>query len=151
MTVANDVWPPLIVAPNRPSLMWFRDFLITIGMWTIFTLLLATTFNLLMGPVLKHFGLDHFGAAGNWAEFLGRLEPYVLAICALLGSLCIAGLVTIRRRRRALLLATPRLFDLAADANRASMGEGALIQARLLRSSVVNIDDTGVHSIDKAR
>lgn len=151
MNPAQERWPPLIVATKKPTSIWIRDALITIGMWGIFILMLTTTFQWFNGSLLDRIGFGDFGGDVDQADTFGRLKPYVLAACGLLGALCVAGLITIRRRRQALLLAPPRLLDLADDARRASMDEGTLVGARSLRSTVLEIDDEGAVSVERSR
>ena len=149
MNPAEEWWPPLIVATKKPTSIWVRDALITVVMWAIFLVLLTTTFQWFDGTLAERIRFGDLGKDANWPEVVGRLKPYVLAACALLGSLCVAGLITIRRRRQALLLAAPRLLDLADDARRASMDEVALVGARALHSTVLRIDKEGAIRIER--
>jgi hypothetical protein len=144
---AAKPWPPLIVADNAPRWVKWRDFLLTLMMWTLFAIMLETEFELFAGPYLEHWGLGNFDTEANWEDFFERLMPFVQIAMMLIGVLALASLITLLRRRRGLLLPPPPPLSIADEAQRAGMDEPTLAAAREFRIAVVHIDVVGTHHV----
>ncbi len=147
MNLTQEPWPPLILDAKKPSLMWLRDLVLSVMMWALFALLFAAPFNFLGSGLLERSVLGDFRVEDHWIEYFWRILPYLVMAYVLAFTLTVAAVLTIRRRQRALLLAPPRLLDLAEDARRAGMDEGELLDARAERISVVEVDDEGLHRL----
>jgi hypothetical protein len=140
-------WPPIIVAKHEPRWVKWRDFFLTLMMWVVFAIMLETEFELFAGPHLERLGFGEFDSEGNWDVFFARLMPFLQIDMMLIGLLALASLITLWRRRRALLLPQPPLLSIADEARRTGMDEAELAAARDLRNVVVFIDEDGTHRV----
>jgi hypothetical protein len=148
MTDPQKPWPPLIVVARAPAWVRWRDFVLTLMMWTVFAIMLETEFELFFGHYLEWLGLGDFDATGNWGVFFRRLGPYIAMIIILVALLVLFGLFTVRRRRRSLLMPQPAPLAAATEARRVGMAEAELTAARGLRNVVVHIDPDGRHRVE---
>src|SRR5213079_136795 len=123
MTAPTLPWPPLIVARNMPRAIRLRDFLLTLLMWILFAIMLETEFKLFAGSYLKGFGFAEFDAEGNWPLFFERLTPFLFTTGVLVCLLTAAGILTLRRRRLALLRPPPAPLDFATECREAGLNE----------------------------
>jgi hypothetical protein len=121
----------------------WRDFLLTLAMWTLFAIMLETEFKLFLGSYLKAFGLGEFDGKGNWPLFLEQLMPFLVTAGVLVYLLVATGVLTLRRRRHALLLPPPAPLDLVIECQQAHLDETSLLAGRAARIVVVNIGSQG--------
>jgi hypothetical protein len=140
MTNRDRPWPPLIVAEHTPRLIRWRDFLLTLMMWLLFAGMLETEFEMFFGHYLERWGLGDFDTEGNWPIFFDRLMPFFETTLVLVWFLILASVLTLRRRRRSLLLPEPAPLGLAEESRRSGMTEAELTSARALRIAVVHLD-----------
>ena len=77
------------------------------------------------------------------------MKPFFLTTGVLAGLLVIAGLRTLRRRERALLLPQPAPLEAADQARRAGLDEDTLIAARDRGIVIVHIDADNRHRIEE--
>lgn len=145
----HESWPPLIVAATTPTWITWRDILLTVLMWVLFAIMLETEAELFFGKYLERLGLGDFHTEAHWLEFFERLQPFIQTTVILVGALLVAGLLTLRRRKLALLLPQPAALELAADSRRAGMDEAALLAARDFPIAVVHFEANGVHRIER--
>ena len=143
-----DTWPPLIVAGERPTWVWWRDFALTLAMWLLFAVMLETEFELFFGRYLERLGWGDFDTNANWARFFERLRPYLYVVVVLLAFISIAAVATVVRYLRSLRLPLPLPLPAAAQARRAGMDEADLLAARDLANVVVHIAPDGTHRIE---
>jgi hypothetical protein len=148
MIGASRRWPPLIVAAHTPRWVKARDFVLTLIMWILFAIMLETEFELFFGHHLKEMGLGDFHTEPNWPVFFERLRPYLVTTAVLTGLLTLAGVRTLRRHRRSLLLPQPSPLPAGVQARLAGMTETALLAARDLPIAVVHIDTDGTYRIE---
>jgi Flp pilus assembly protein protease CpaA len=120
----------------------WRDLLLTSMLWVCFALLLGIEFELFVGGSLGFLDID-------WPLFYERLKPFFLTASVLAGLLVISGLLTLRRRKRALLLPQPAPLEAADQARRAGLDEAALIAARDRGIIIVHIDADNRHRIEE--
>src|SRR5262249_14499534 len=85
-------------------------------------------------------GLGDFDTDANWPTFFVRLSPFLTMIGLLVTMLAVASMITLRRRKRSLLLPAPRPLGIAEECRRSGMAEGALLSARALKIAVVHIN-----------
>ena len=142
MNSSDKPWPPLIVAGHVPRLVKWRDLLLTSILWVCFALLLGIEFELFVGGSLGLLDID-------WPLFYERLKPFFLTAAVLAGLLVISGLLTLRRRKRSLLLPQPAPLEAADQARRAGLDEAALIAARDRAIVIVHIDADNRHRIEE--
>ena len=145
----HESWPPLIVAAATPTWITWRDILLTVLMWVFFAIMLETEFELFIGRYLERLGFGDFQDDAHWSEFFERLRPFIRTTAVLVGALLVAGLLTLRRRKLALLLPQPAALELVADARRAGVDETALLAARDFPIAVVHFEANGVHRIER--
>jgi hypothetical protein len=148
MIGATRHWPPLIMAAHTPRWVKVRDVVLTLLMWILFVITLLTEFELFFGHYLKEMGLGHFHTEPNWPVFFERLRPYIVITAVLAGLLAIASVLTLRGRRRSLLLPQPSPLPAAMQARHAGMTEAALLAARDLPIAVVHVDTDGKHRVE---
>ena len=147
MSNSTRIWPPLIVAARTPRWVKWRDVLLTLAMWILFAIMLETEFELFFGPHLERLGLGSFDSEANWDVFFQRLMPFVQVTMMLIGALALAGLITLHRRRRGLLIPQPQPLSTTDEARRVGMDETELAGARDLQVAVVYIDEDGTHRV----
>jgi hypothetical protein len=140
MTNLDRPWPPLIVAEHTPRLIRWRDFLLTLLMWLLFAAMLETEFEMFFGHQLERWGLGDFDTEANWPTFFDRLMPFFETIVGLVWFLMLASVLTLRRRRRSLLLPAPAPLGLAEECRRSGMTETELTSGRALRIAIVHLD-----------
>lgn len=133
-------WPPLITAARQPAWMRWRDVGVTALMWLIFAIMLETEFELTFAGVRQLLGHD-VQADARWAEYWDKLVPFLQVVAALVAWLALFGVLTQRRRARALALPQPAALPAAADAARAGLAEAALLQARGWRIATVHLNE----------
>jgi hypothetical protein len=143
MTDATRPWPPLIVADHAPRLIWWRDFSLTILMWTVFVIMLDAELKLFFHRLMNRWGFGDLATPANWLLYFERLTPFFLVVLVLVSLLVLAAILTARQRRRALLLPMPLPLALAEQSRRAGMDEAALTAARALPVAVVHLDPDG--------
>jgi hypothetical protein len=152
MTSSSRPWPPLIVAEHVPRLVKWRDVLLTLLMWGLFAVLLATEFELFFGDYLEHLGFSGpFNTNAKWPEFFERLLPFMLTAAGLAVWLVMFSLRTLRDRHRALALPQPAPLAAADEARRAGLDLAELIAARERRIVIVHIAADGRHRIEAPR
>jgi hypothetical protein len=83
----------------------------------------------------------------DWQARIERLSPFLQTVAILAAFLLASRVLTIRHRRRGMLLAGPAPLDAAEEARRAGLDEAALIAARNQRIVVVEIGIDGSHQI----
>jgi hypothetical protein len=145
---SDAAWPPLIVVSEKPKWLFWRDFALTLAMWFLFAIMLATEFELIFGRYLERFGFGDFDTSAHWARFFRRLEPYVMLIISLLAFLAAATVATVHRIRRSLQMAPPRPLQPAEEVRYARMDVPALLAARELRNAVVYVEPDGRHRVE---
>ena len=139
----NDVWPPLIVATDKPRWLWWRDSALTVAMWALFAAMLESEFGLFFGRYLdEHWGF-HIHTKPHWHRFFGLLEGYVWLIIMLLGFLAAATVATIHRTRNLLRHAQPPSLPTDEEARHARTDAATLEAARKLRKVTVHVDAGG--------
>lgn len=143
-----QTWPPLIVIADKPKWVWWRDFALTLMMWLLFAIMLETEFELFFGRFMERLGFGDFHTDANWGVFFEKLRPFITMTLVLVTILAVAGVATIQRRRRALLLDSPPILPAVDQARRAGMDEAALLAARTMSNVVVHVDAHGVHRIE---
>ena len=149
MTGPDRPWPPLVVAENVPRLVRWRDLGLTIAIWVIFAIMLASETQLFIGRLEMRLGLTpDFSTDPNWPEFFDRLWPFIVTAFVLIAVLFVASLQTQWRRVRALATPPPPPLGIADQARRAGMDESALAAARELRIVVVHIDADGRYRVE---
>lgn len=144
----NGVWPPLIVATDKPRWLWWRDFALTVAMWTLFAGMLESEFGLFVGRYLDdHWGF-HIDTKPHWHRFFGLLEGYVWLIIMLLGFLAAATVATIHRTRNLLGHAPPPSLPTDEEARRARTDAATLEAARKLRKVTVHVQADGTQRFE---
>lgn len=141
-------WPPVIVAENTPRWVKWRDFMITLMMWMLFSIMLDDELELFVNRQLARLNLGVFRTDPNWVEHFRRLTPYAIVGVVLVGLLVVASLATLRRRRRTLLLPPPPPLSLAEEASRCGMDEAKLAVAKDLPVAVVHIGTDGGYRVE---
>jgi len=144
----HDTWPPLIVASDKPTWVWWRDFALTVVMWLLFAIMLETEFELFFGHHLERLGWGDLDTNANWPRFFERLRPFVYLIITLLVFLAAAAVATVARYFLARRLPPPAPLAAAAQARRARMDETDLLAARELANVVVHIAPDGTHRVE---
>lgn len=144
----SATWPPLIVASEKPKWLFWRDFALTLAMWMMFAIMLATEFELFFGRYLERLGLGEFDTKAHWGRFFRLLEPYVELIISLLAFLAAASVATVHRVRRSLKMAPPPPLQPAEEVRHVGMDVPALLAARELRNAVVYVEPDGRHRIE---
>ena len=143
----NDVWPPLIVATDKPRWLWWRDFALTLAMWALLAGMLESNFGLFFGRYLDYWGF-HFDTKPHWHRFFGLLEPYVWLIFVLLAFLAAATVATIHRTHNSLRLAPPPALLIDQEAQHAKTDTAKLEAARALRKVTVYIQPDGTQRFE---
>ena len=142
-------WPPLIVVSDKPRWVAWRDAALTLAMWTLLAIMLATEFELFFGHYLERLGFgDDFNTKAHWARFFGLLEPYIWLIVMLCAMLAASTVATIHRLRRFLKAAAPPPLTVADQAAYGGMDVAGLVAARELRNAVVHVDPDGTHRVE---
>jgi hypothetical protein len=145
---AHESWPPLIVVSDKPGWVVWRDFALTVAMWTIFAIMLETEFELFFGRYLERLGFGDFNTDANWGQFFQRLKPYLWLVVMLLVLLAASTVATLHRLRRFLKAAPPPPLEAAEAAARGRMEVASLLAARELRDVVVHVDADGTHRVE---
>ena len=143
-----ESWPPLIVVSDKPRWVFWRDAVLTLMMWTLLGLMLATEFELFFGRFFEKLGLGEFDTNPHWARFFKLLEPYLWLIVALLALLAASTIATLHRIRRFVEAAPPPPLAAADQARRAGMDEADLLAARQLANVVVHVAPDGRHRVE---
>ena len=145
----DDVWPPLIVATDKPRWLWWRYFALTVAMWALFAGMLESEFGLFFGRYLDdHWGF-HIDTKPHWHRFFGLLEGYVWLIIMLLGFLAAATVATIHRTRNLLHLAPPPALPTDEEARHARTDAATLEAVRKLRKVTVRADADGTRRFER--
>ena len=119
-------------------------------MWVLFAIMLETEFELFSGDHLGRLGFGDFDTEANWPIFFERLTPF-LVTTGVLVYLLTAGILTLRRRRLALLRPPPAPLDLETECREAGLNETTLLAARSARIIVVHIGSQGNVEIEIQR
>lgn len=145
---SSEAWPPLIVVSDKPRWVAWRDFGLTIAMWTVFAIMLASEFELFFGRYLERLGMGDFDTDANWGQFFQRLEPYLWLIVMLLALLAASTVATLHRIRRFLNGPPPPPLQITEEAARGGMRVAELTAARRLRNAVVHVEPGGRHRVE---
>jgi len=143
----NAVWPPLIVASDKPRWLWWRDSALTLVMWALFLGMLESEFGLFLGRYLDQWGF-HFDTKPHWHRFFGLLEPYVWLTIMLLGFLAAAAIATIHRTNISMRRAPPPSLSIDDEARRARIDAASLQAARGFRKITVNVQPDGTQRFE---
>ena len=143
----HETWPPLIVVSDKPRWVVWRDLALTLAMWTVFAIMLASEFELFFGRYLERLGLGDFDTNAHWERFFRRLEPYLWLVVMLLAALAASTVATLHRLRRFLRLSSPEPLQLVEEARRGRMDPAALKAARELRTMTVYVASDGEHTV----
>ena len=153
MTTNDIPWPPLIVADSQPAWIRIRDFVLTTLMWLLLAALMSNEVELFVGIYLERLGFGAvlerlgFGEAGEkfgWLQLVGRLGPYLVVVLALVLSLSTFALHTVRKRRNALGMASPRPLSLARQARHAGLAPILELGGSNPPERQVGLDDSAV-------
>ena len=129
-----------------------RDFLLTLLMWIAVRDhardRIQAFFRLLFARGLVWASSTR---KANWPLFFERLTPFLLTTGVLVYLLTAAGILTLRRRRLALLRPPPAPLDLATECREAGLNETTLLAARSARIVVVHIGSQGNVEIEIQR
>jgi hypothetical protein len=141
-------WPPLITSATQPAWMLWRDRALTILMWVVFFIFLETEGELTVAHIRAALHGTRPDKLANWGYFWDQLRPFMIAVAALVGWLCLFGLLTIRRRNRTRLHRAPDPLELDAEMQRGGMERDALIAAQHMHRAVAHLDAQGHYRIE---
>ncbi len=131
-------WPPIIESAEVPQAIRIRDWLLTLLMWGILLLILATELRVALEAIAVLRGRSDAEIDPALAEFLQRLRPLLLLVAGLTVALAVATLASRARRERAVRAPQPRRLDPARLAARAGLALAAMEDARAHRVATVH-------------
>ena len=146
--VAHENWPPLIIASEKPRWVIWRDFVLTLAMWLVLAIMLATEFELFFGRYLERLGLGTFNTDAQWGRFFRLLEPYIWLTVAMFALLAATTMATLHRMQRFLKTVPPPALAPAEEAAHGRIGLADLLAARDLRNVVVHVEADGSRRVE---
>jgi hypothetical protein len=131
-------WPPVIESAAVPRAVKLRDGLLTLLMWGVLLLILASELRLAWVAFEVARGRSEAEIDLALAEFLEKLRPLMQLVGGLVVALALATLLSRARRERAIAARQPCPLPEEALARRAGLAGPALAEARGLRRAIVH-------------
>ena len=137
-------WPPIIRSAQRSPLIFWRDAALTALMWGLMFLILYTELALALSALDVLLGRSDAVIDAELELFFQRMRPLMLLIGALVLTLAVATILSISRRKDALLAAQPLPLSNAEVAAIAGLDEAGLAATWSIKCAVVARKDGGL-------
>lgn len=138
MTQHKPDWPPIITHARHGRWVDARDTLLTILMWGLLLLILATELHFAWDSLMVLLGRSDAQIDAELALFWRRMQPLLWLMAALVAMLGIATILSRRKREAAIAGQQPQPLPEEALASLAGLSVTQLAEARTHRIAVVH-------------
>lgn len=131
-------WPPVIDSASIPRAVKLRDLVLTLMMWVVMLLIVATEIEAAWEAFEVLRGRSDAQINAELAEFARKMRPLMVLVAVLVAGLSAATFRSWKRRERALNASQPDPLDPAILAERAGLLLSDIEYARTHRIATVH-------------